>query len=162
MHKPKASQFSLTRRQFFRDASAGAALFYIAPGTVLKAAQRLSTNEKVNVAGIGVGSRGGADIDEVATEGQNIVALCDVDTKYAGKLFAKYPNARQFKDYRVMLDKIGKEIDAVVIGTPDHTHAVIAMEAMRRGKHVYCEKPLAHNVLEIRKLMAAAHKYKVV
>src|SRR5205807_6532105 len=124
---------------------AGAALFYIAPGTTLKAAQRLSANEKVNVAGIGIGSRGGADIDEVTAEGHNIVALCDVDTKYAAKMFAKYPGARQFTDYRVMLDKMGKEIDGVVIGTPDHTHAVIAMEAMRRGKHVYCEKPLAHN-----------------
>ena len=162
MHKPKASQFNLTRRQFLRGASAGAALFYIAPGSVLKGAQRLSANEKVNVAGIGVGSRGGADIDELAAEAQNIVALCDVDTKYAGKLFAKYPNARQFKDYRVMLDKMGKEIDAVVIGTPDHTHAVIAMEAMRRGKHVYCEKPLANNVHEVRTLMAAAHKHKLV
>jgi len=77
----------------------------------------------------------------VAAEGHNIVALCDVDTKYAAKTFAKYPNARQFKDYRVMLGQNGQEIDGVVIGTPDHTHAMIAMEAMRRGKHVYCEKP---------------------
>ena len=85
-----------------------------------------------------------------------------MDSKYAAKTFAKFPNAQQFKDYRVMLDKMGKEIDGVVIGTPDHTHAVIAMEAMRRGKHVYCEKPLAHNIHEVRALMAAAHKYRVV
>jgi predicted dehydrogenase len=114
------------------------------------------------VAGIGIGSRGGADVDEVAGLGHNIVALCDVDEKYAAKEFAKYPNAKRFTDYRVMLDKMGKEIDGVTIGTPDHTHAVIAMEAMRRGKHVYCEKPLAHSVHDVRALMAAAHKYKVV
>src|SRR5438045_5289121 len=88
--------------------------------------------------------------------------MCDVDEKYAAKEFAKYPKAARFKDYRKMLDKIRGEIDAVIIGTPDHTHAVIAMEGMRRGKHVYCEKPLAHNVHEVRALMAAAKKYKVV
>ena len=114
------------------------------------------------MAGIGIGSRGGADVGEVAGLGHNIVALCDVDENYAAKEFAKYPNAKRFTDYRVMLDKLGKEIDGVVIGTPDHTHAVIAMEAMRRGKHVYCEKPLAHSVHEVRELMAAADKYKVV
>src|SRR5438105_2077143 len=162
MRKPKASLSNLTRRQFLRGAGAGIALFHIAPGSVVKGAPTISANEKINVAGIGVGSRGGADIDEIAAEGQNIVALCDVDSKYAGKLFAKYPNARQFKDYRVMLDQMGKQIDGVVVGTPDHTHAVIAMEAMRRGKHVYCEKPLAHNIHEVRALMAAAHKHKVV
>ena len=81
---------------------------------------------------------------------------------YAAKEFAKYPKARRFKDYRVMLDEMDREIDAVVIGTPDHTHAVIAMEAMRHKKHVYCEKPLAHSIHDVRELMAAAHKYKVV
>src|SRR5204863_1762165 len=100
--------------------------------------------------------------DAIAAEGHNIVALCDVDAKYAAPKFAQYPKARQFKDYRVMLDEMGKEIDAVVIGTPDHTHAILAMEAMKRGKHVYCEKPLAHNVDEVRKLVAASRKYKVV
>src|SRR5437867_11486863 len=160
MRKPKPADFNLTRRQFLRGVTAGAALFYIAPGNVAKGASRISANEKVNIAGIGIGSRGGADLEEVAAEGQNIVALCDVDSKYAAKSFAKYPNATQFKDYRVMLDKMCKEIDAVVIGTPDHTHAVIATEAMRRGKHVYCEKPLAHNIHEARALNAAAHKHK--
>src|SRR5205085_3589116 len=132
------------------------------PGPLLHGAEKLAPNAKVNIAAIGIGSRGGADLDEVASLGHNIVALCDVDEKYAAKEFAKYPGAKQFKDYRVMLDKMGKEVDAVIIGTPDHTHAVIAMEAMKRGKHVYCEKPLAHSVDEVRKLMAAAHKYKVV
>ena len=157
----KYSPHQFNRRQFIHRTGAGVALFNILPGSLL-GAEKLSPNAKVNVAGIGIGSRGGADVDEIAGLGHNFVALCDVDEKYAAKEFAKYPGAKQFKDYRVMLDKMGKEIDAVVIGTPDHTHAVIAMEAMKRGKHVYCEKPLAHSVDEVRKLMAAAHKYKVV
>ena len=152
----------LTRRKFLSHAGAGVALFNILPGTLLRGAERLAANDKINVAGIGIGSRGGADLAEVSALGHNLVALCDVDEKYAAKEFAKYPNAKRFTDYRVMLDKMGKEVEAVVIGTPDHTHAVIAMEAMRRGKHVYCEKPLAHSIHEVRELMAAAHKYKVV
>src|SRR5216110_1056937 len=151
----------INRRQFVRRAGAGVALFNILPGA-LPGADVRSPNEKLNVAGIGIGSRGGADTAEVAGLGHNIVAVCDVDEKYAAKEIAKYPDAKRFKDYRVMIDKMGKEIDAVIIGTPDHTHAVIAMEAMRHGKHVYCEKPLAHSVDELRKLMAASHKYKVV
>ena len=154
----------LNRRQFLQRTGvggAGVALGSMLPGSA-RAAEALSPNSKINVAGIGIGSRGGAVVGEVAGLGQNIVAVCDVDEKYAGKEFAKYPQAKQFKDYRVMLDKMGKEIDAVVIGTPDHTHAVIAMEAMRRGKHVFCEKPLAHSVDEVRKLMAGAQQYKVI
>src|SRR6266480_253971 len=152
----------MNRRHFFHRAGAGVALFNILPGGLLNGAVNLSPNAKLNVAGIGIGSRGGADVGEVAGLGHNIVAVCDVDEKYAGKEFAKYPDAKRFKDYRVMLDKMGKEIEAVVIGTPDHTHAVIAMEAMRHGKHVYCEKPLGHSVDEVRKLVAASHQYKVV
>lgn len=153
---------TVNRRQFLRRAGAGVALFHILPGARLNGAEGPSPNAKVNVAGIGIGSRGGADVAEVADLGHNIVALCDVDEKYAGKEFAKYPDAKRFKDYRVMLDKMGRELDGVVIGTPDHTHAVIAMEAMRHGKHVYCEKPLAHSVDEVRKLTAAARQHKVV
>src|SRR5436309_8003819 len=160
MNHPKSS--TINRRQFLRDASLGVAIFQIGPSGLLSGAELSSPNEKVNVAGIGIGSQGGSDIDAVAGEGHNLVALCDVDEKYAAKKFAKYPKAKQFKDFRVMLDQMGKEIDAVVIGTPDHTHAIISMEAMKHGKHVYCEKPLAHNIHEVRELMAAAHRYKVV
>ena len=152
----------MNRRTFLRGTTAGLALFNILPGTIVQGAGRISANDKVNVAGIGVGSQGGGDIGAVAGEGQNIVALCDVDDNYAAKTFQKYPDAKKFKDFRVMFDQMGKGIDAVVIGTPDHTHALIAMEAMRRGKHVYCEKPLAHDIREVRTLMAAARKHKVV
>ena len=153
---------TINRRRFLHGAGAAVALFNILPGRTLSGAEALPPNGRLNVAGIGIGSRGGADIGEVAALGHNIVALCDVDEKYAAKEFAKYPDAKRFKDYRVMLDKFAKEIDAVVIGTPDHTHAVIAMEAMRHRKHVYCEKPLAHSVDEVRTLVAAAHQYNVV
>jgi predicted dehydrogenase len=160
MNKLNSSQ--LNRRQFLGGTTAGVALFNLLPGGLLHGADNLSRNEKIKVAGIGIGSQGGSDIDGVANEGHNVVALCDVDDKYAAKKFAQYAKAKPFKDFRVMLDKMDKEIDAVVIGTPDHTHAVIALEAMKRGKHVYCEKPLAHTVQEVRALMAAALKNKVV
>jgi predicted dehydrogenase len=158
----KTKTHLLNRRKFIYGAGLGVAAFNILPGSLLRGADRLSANDKLNVAGIGIGSRGGNDVDEVAGLGHNLVALCDVDEKYAAPEFAKYPNARRFTDYRVMLDKMGKGVDAVIIGTPDHTHALIAMEAMRRGKHVYCEKPLTHTVHEARALMAAAHQYKVI
>src|SRR5437762_14366324 len=158
----KHKSIRIRRRQFIQRAGMGVALFNMLPGKLLRGAESLSPNAKLNVAGIGIGSRGGADVGEVAGLGHNIVALCDVHESYAAKEFAKYPDAKRFTDYRVMLDKMGKEIEAVVIGTTDHTHAVIAKEAMRQGKHVYCEKPLAHSVDEVRKLMAASHEYKVV
>ena len=126
----------ISRRQFIYTTGMGIALFNILPGCATSGGRKLSLNDKLNVAGIGIGSQGGSDVDQVAKLGHNMVALCDVDENYAAKQFAKYPNAKRFTDYRVMLDKMGKEIDGVIIGTPDHTHAVIAMEAMRRGKHV--------------------------
>ena len=159
MKKPQS--ITINRRRFLSGAGAGLALCHLAPRHAW-GADSPSPNEKVNVAGIGVGGQGGGDIDGVAAEGHNIVALCDVDENYAGKKFEQYSKARRFTDYRVMLDQMDKEIDAVVIGTPDHTHAVISMEAMKRGKHVYCEKPLAHSVHEVRALKAAAQEYKVV
>jgi len=148
----------MDRRRFLARTGLGLAAFQFVPARVLGQ----SANSRLNVAGIGVGSMGGADVDAVAGEGQNIVALCDVDSKYAANKFEQYPRAKRFTDFRVMLDQMGKEIDAVVIGTPDHTHATIALEAMRRGKHVYCEKPLTHTVDEARRMMAVAGETGVV
>jgi predicted dehydrogenase len=152
----------MNRRQFLHTTGLGVAMFQIGSATLARGAERLAANDKLNIAGIGIGSQGGCDIDAMAGEGHNIVALCDVDDNYAAKKFAQYPKAKQFKDFRVMLEKMDKEIDAVVIGTPDHTHAVISMAAMKQRKHVYCEKPLAHTYGEVRALMAAARKYQVV
>jgi predicted dehydrogenase len=120
--------------------------------------RRVSPNEKLNIAGIGIGGRGRSNLKECA--GENIVALCDVDEDYAAKTFAAYPQAKHYKDYRVML-KTQKDIDAVIVATPDHTHAIISMAAIRLGKHVYCEKPLTHTILEARKLAEAAREMKV-
>ncbi len=160
MAKPRQNQ-TMTRRGFLGSAAAGAAMFTFIPARVLGAEGTPSANNKLNIAGVGVGGMGGGNIGAMAGS-ENIVALCDVDWDYAKGTFEKYPNAKKFKDYRKMLDEMGKDIDAVVIATPDHTHAIIAMECMRRGKHVYVQKPLTKTVYEARMLTEAARKYKVV
>jgi predicted dehydrogenase len=147
-----------TRRQFLRNSAVTSAGFLIVRSSVLGLHGATSPNEKLNLAGIGVGGQGGHDLGEMETE--NIVALCDVDQRHAGHTFSKYPKALPFTDYRKMLDQV-KEIDAVVVGTPDHHHAFASMEAIRRGKHVYCEKPLTHSVWEARQLAVAARKAKL-
>jgi len=118
-----------------------------------------SPNEKLNIAAIGAGGRGAPDIGGCATE--NIVALADPDSRRAEQTFKRYESARKYTDFRRMLDKEGKNIDAVIIATPDHTHASAAMWAIERGKHVYVEKPLTRTVWEARLLTEAAAKYKV-
>ena len=131
----------------------------ILPRHVLGGAGQTPPSEKVNIAGIGVGGMGGANLQALAS--QNIVALCDVDHDNAAHTFKEYPKAKLYTDYREMLDK-QKDIEAVVIATPDHTHAVIAMAAMKAGKHVYCQKPLTHDVYESRMLAKAAKELGVV
>ncbi len=119
-----------------------------------------SPNEKLNIASIGAGGKARSDIAACA-ETENIVALCDVDEVSAAKTFDLHPNAPKFKDYRVMLDKQGDNIDAVIVTIPDHMHATAAIHAMSLGKHVYVQKPLAHTVWECRELLKAAEKYGV-
>jgi predicted dehydrogenase len=148
----------LSRRDFMGGAAAMAA-FTIVPRCVLGGNGNTPPSEKLNIAGIGVGSMGGVNVDHCSSE--NIVALCDVDDKYAAKTFNKYPNAKKYRDFQKMLEK-QKDIEAVIIATPDHTHAVIAMMAMEMGKHVYCQKPLTHSVYEARMLTEAARKHKVI
>ena len=117
---------------------------------------RISPNERLNIAAIGIGGMGRSNINKCATE--NIVALCDVDDAYAAKTFDLYPKATRHRDFRVMVDKEHKSIDAVIVATPDHTHAVVAMAVMRAGKHIYCQKPLAHSIHEVRKLTDTARE----
>jgi len=146
----------ITRRGFFGTmggAAAGAAAFTIVSPHVLGGPRRLAPSDKLNIAGIGVGGQGGANLRNMS--GVNIVALCDVDHRYAGRTIKQYPGAKVHTDYRKMLDG-QKDIDAVIVATPDHTHAVITMAAMRAGKHVYCQKPLCHDVYEARMLAKAA------
>ena len=156
--KTTKTRNKITRRRFLGGAAFSAATFMILPGSVLGLRGATSANGKLNLAGIGIGGQGGNDIGAMA--GENIVALCDVDQNYAAPIFKKYPDARKFTDFRRMLDEM-KEIDGVVIGTPDHLHAFATMEAVRRGKHVYCEKPLTHSVWEARQVSEAARVAKV-
>ena len=148
----------LSRRSFIKTGTTAATVFSIVPGHVVGANGKTPPSEKLNIAGIGIGGMGRGNIG--ACKGENVVALCDVDSAYAGKTFKAHPNAATYVDYRVMLEK-QKDIDAVVIATPDHTHAVITMAAIEMGKHVYCQKPLTHTVEEARKITAAARASKV-
>ena len=152
----KATKKAISRRKFLSNSALAAFSFHVVPSHVLGAE---APSNKLNIAGIGIGGMGGGNLRQC--EKENIVALCDVDSNYAGGAIKRYPKAKVYKDYRIMFDKEQNNIDAVVIATPDHTHAVITMEAMRRGKHVYCQKPLTHTVYEARKITEAARKYKV-
>ncbi len=153
---------TFSRRLFLTGSAATLATMGCATGkvksTTMAKSNYRSPNEKLNIASIGVGGKGYSDVETCNSE--NIVALCDVDWKHASGAFNKYDKAKRFKDFRKMLDEM-KEIEAVTISTPDHTHALAAMECMQRGKHVYVQKPLTHTVEEARLLREAAHTYKV-
>ncbi|MCI0705029.1 MAG: Gfo/Idh/MocA family oxidoreductase [Planctomycetia bacterium] len=142
-----------TRRKFLAVSTATT----LAAPAILSAR---NANEKLNVAVIGVANRGAANLAGVAHE--NIVALCDVDPDNAKKAREQFPKAEYFTDYRQMFDKAAKGFDAVVVSTPDHTHTLPACIAMSLGKHVYCEKPMAETVNEVRLMRSLAAKHKVV
>jgi predicted dehydrogenase len=156
---PRAPAFSrpVTRRKFL-GAAVAATPFLFVPRRVLGGGGEPSPNSKLNIAGVGVGGQGGNDIESVKSE--NIVALCDVDWDYAAPLLKKFPAARRYHDFRELLEK-EKNLDAVVVGTPDHAHAVVAMAALKLDKHVYCEKPLTRTIHEARALARAAREHKV-
>jgi predicted dehydrogenase len=151
----------MTRKAFLASAGAAVAAATYAPR--VNAAEvvpgKKSPNEKLNIAAVGVGGMGRTNLGNCIDE--NIVALCDVDDAYAAPTYLMFPEAKRFKDYRKMFDAEAKNIDGVIVATPDHTHAVICMTAFQLGKHVYCQKPLAHNIHEVRKLTEAAREYKV-
>ncbi len=147
------SEHAISRRTALQ-AGAAAAIPAVVPAFVLGAPRHTSPSDKLHVAGVGVGGKGFSDLRNLERQ-ENIVAICDVDHRYVGKVFKRYPKAARYTDYRVMLEK-QKDLDAVVIATPDHTHAVIAMAAIKAGKHVFCQKPLTHNVREARALATAA------
>ncbi|MHC4433445.1 MAG: Gfo/Idh/MocA family protein [Planctomycetota bacterium] len=149
-----------SRREFLYGVAAATAAFTVVPRHVLGGRGRTGPSDKLNIAIIGVGGRGGASVGGCRSE--NIVALCDVDTSRMAKAAKEHPRARTYQDYRKMLDQMDSRLDAVAVCTPDHTHAGPAMDAIRRGKHVFCEKPLAHSIYEIRALMKAAQEHKVV
>jgi hypothetical protein len=153
---------ALSRRHFFYGSLLAGALPAAGFGSTpsLKSAGYKSPNEKLNFAAIGSGGQGSSNISAAAPT-ENIVALCDVDDRRAAATFKRFEKAPRFRDFRQMLDKEGKNIDAVIVAIPDHMHATAAMWAMERGKHVYVQKPLVRTVWEARQLRAAAAKYKV-
>jgi len=153
------TRMTITRRSFLTSTTALAAGSWIAPRFAI-GNSGASANRRINLACIGVGGRGALNIQGLANE--NIVALCDVDDHIAADTFKAYPDARRFRDFRRMFDKMGGEIDAVVVSTPDHTHFAATMAAMELGKHVFCEKPLAHTVWEVRTMKKAACHHKII
>jgi predicted dehydrogenase len=143
----------MNRRTFLGSAAAAGAAFAVLPRHVLGMGQR-APSDTLNIACIGVGGMGFQDVQGVSDE--NIYALCDVDERQATQSIREYPDAKRYKDFRVMLEREGANIDAVTVSTPDHTHAVAAMMALRMGKPVFCQKPLARLMGEVRALKEAA------
>ena len=150
-----------TRRNFLKTTGKAALAFTIVPRFVLGGKGHIPPSDRLNIAFIGAGGKAGAHIEALKGT-ENFVAFCDVDDRRAADAYKEFPNVPRFKDFRKMLDTAGRDIDAVMVTTPDHTHAVAALAAMQSGKHVYVEKPLTHNIREARALLTAARKYKVV
>ena len=165
---------NFSRRTFLKSASVATAGTLLIPNLL-----SCSANNKLNIAIIGVGGRGADNWKKLFSDengdskqkkdGQirkilreNVVALCDVDEKRAAYGFEVFPKAKKYKDYRVMFDEMANQIDAVIISTPDHSHFAATMIAMQLGKHVYVEKPLAHNIWQLRTMKKAAKHYRIV
>jgi len=142
-----------SRRQFFRTGAAASTAFTILPAG---SARTYAANERLNIASIGAGGQARSDISKLSTE--NMVAFADVDWDRAAKSFEEFPQAKRYKDYRVLFDEMADEIDAVIVATPDHHHFPASMRAIAHGKGVYTEKPLTHSVWEARRLAEAARE----
>jgi predicted dehydrogenase len=148
------------KRRTFLKTSAAAFGFHFIPRHVLGGEGKLPPSSKLNLAAIGAGGQAAGDLSNMTSE--NIVALCDVDDRHAADMFKRFPQAKRYRDFRKMLDEQAAKLDCVLVGTPDHTHAVAAMATMNYGKHVYCEKPLAHSVAEVRAMREAARSRKLI
>jgi len=157
MEEKKSSEKGISRRTFIGNTAKAAAAFYIVPRHVLGGVGYTAPSDKLNIAAVGIGGMGKNNIAAVAAT-ENIVALCDIDDVYAAKIFDLYPNAKRYKDYRKMLEEHKSDVDAVIVATPDHSHAIIAMDAMKMGKHLYVQKPLTYTVQESRMLAQEAAK----
>ena len=145
------------RRQFLRSSTAAAGFLILSRGPRVHGQ---GPNERVAIACIGVGGKGASDTDQAAKCGQ-VVGLCDIDAKRLAQKAEQIPDAKTFADYRELLETLGDKVDAVVVSTPDHSHAFASISAMERGKHVYCQKPLAHSAGECRKMMTVAREKKL-
>lgn len=149
----------ISRRSFVGRTAAASAAFTILPSYVVSGLGHKMPSDKLNIAGVGIGGMGRSNLRNSKSE--NIVALCDVDWKYSDACFKDFPDAKKFWDWRKMFDEMKDSIDAVIVATSDHTHALIASHAITLGKHVYVQKPLTHSVYESRLLTKLAEKYKV-
>ncbi len=156
----KLEKGGISRRDFISKSAAVSAGFTILPSYVVSGLGHRVPSDKLHIAGVGVGGMGFSRLRAMEAS-ENIVALCDVDWRYASNCFAHFPDAKRFWDWRIMYDEMGDDIDAVVVATSDHTHATVAAHAMTLGKHVFIEKPLTHTVYESRLLTKLAEKYKV-
>lgn len=146
------------RRKFLKTTAVVGAGYFTAAG--LRAQESNSPNEKVNIASIGVGGKGDSDSRDAGSQG-NLVAICDIDNNNLLKKGIAYPKAKQYRDYRKMLDEFGKSIDAVTVSTPDHSHAPASLMAMRMGKHCFTQKPMTHSIEEARLMGEVAREMKV-
>ncbi|MEJ1241499.1 Gfo/Idh/MocA family oxidoreductase [Chryseolinea sp. T2] len=159
----KKKESSISRRKFIGQAGMAAAAFTIVPRFVLGGKGHVAPSDTVYIAGIGAGGKGTSDLTGFAkSPNARIAFLCDVDDRQIVESKKNFPSAKIYKDFRIMLDKEAKGIDAVSVSTPDHTHAVAAVAAMQRKKHVYVQKPLTYTIHEARTLTEAAKKYQVV
>jgi predicted dehydrogenase len=161
---PSRTPAAIDRRAFLKSAAAVGASALLAPRAALASASSAAPSGKVNLACVGIGNRGADVIKALAATGQaNIVALCDTDmgAKHTLEILNQFPDVPRFQDFRRMFDKMGRDIDAVSVCTPDHSHFAVAILAMSLGKHVYVEKPLAHTYHQIALLMQAETKYRV-
>jgi predicted dehydrogenase len=149
----------MNRRNFVKNTAASGLALTVIPSFAVSGLGHVPPSDRLNIAGIGIGGKGKANLKNMV--GQNIIALCDVDFDYAKPVFDAYPAAKKYQDFRKMFDE-QKDIDAVVIATPDHTHALAASAALELGKHVYLQKPLTHSVWESRYLTNLAKKAGVV
>src|SRR5947208_5546629 len=161
-HPMSRTTSRITRRKFVQSSLAGGALLAwpshpaSAADALAPSPRRFSANDKVNLAVVGAGGRGADNLNDLrAVGGVNVVALCDCDERRAATSFKTYPNARRYSDWRRMFET-EKDFDAVLVATPDHNHAIVSVAAMKLGKHVYCEKPLAHSVWEVRQMAKVA------
>src|ERR1051325_8383470 len=152
---PDASALTLNRRQFIRMAGAASVATALAGCAPLRPPRKISANEKLNIGLIGTAGQAQFSIDNL--KDQNVVALCDVDSNKLAKAMKVFPAAKGYRDFRRLIDQGG--IDAIVVATPDHTHAVATAAALRSGRHVYCEKPLTHTVSETRIITDLARKH---
>ena len=145
---------SLNRRRFLSTGAAAIGSWTAAP-QILRAREGLSANDKLNIGVVGSSGQGGYSIGQLK-DIANIAALCDVDQNRLAPVAKQFPSAQTYKDFRKLVEQ--KDLDAVVVATPDHTHAVASVAAMRAGKHVYCEKPLCRTISEVRHVTEIARK----